>query len=89
MIKQANRQPQVTNITNIVQTSPEKKTNQKPGDVISDRYILKELSPCGSLEAFKLSIASKLNEAEKAGYRFVDRIPVNQTESILIFERVK
>ena len=50
------------------------------------RYILKTLQTAGPAARTEMALAALLGEAAKSGYRYIDRIPANQTENILIFE---
>jgi len=62
------------------------------GDVVAgetSRYILKPVTISGPLPVVLFSLAERLTVAEKAGYRYIDRIPASSTESIMIFEKVK
>lgn len=59
-----------------------------PGDIIVADYILKEISTCGTMENFAITLAEKLSQAAKSGYKYVDRIPANSTESIMIFTKI-
>jgi hypothetical protein len=86
MIKNYGTKNGVPNIPN-PPPIPEQKKVAAPGDVQLSRYLLKEMQTFGSMEQIKLAISERLSAAEKAGYRYVDRIPANQTESIMIFEK--
>jgi hypothetical protein len=90
MIKR-NRQPEPDNKIGASAppvTAPVESKIQTPDDVVigEGRYVLKTLQTSGTVDSVKTALAAKLSEAEKAGYRYVDRIPANQTESVLVFE---
>jgi hypothetical protein len=92
MIKQRQNQP-LNNVVNFQQQPPKvQPPAARPGDlatVTASNYILKPVNTNGPLEVVMFAIAERLACAEKAGYRYIDRIPANNTESIMIFEKIK
>lgn len=56
--------------------------------VADGEYLLKPLQHCGTLDSVASSIAKRLAKARKGGYRYIDRIPANAQESVLIFEKI-
>ena len=90
MIKQTHRSE--TKPTNVVNFQKPQQLGAVAGDVISgqeSRYILKPVTTNGPLAVVMFAIAERLSVAEKAGYRYIDRIPASSTESVMIFERIK
>lgn len=61
-----------------------------PTDIIvaDGEYLLKPLSHCGTLDSVSSSIAKRLATARKLGYKYLDRIPANTQESVLIFTKL-
>ena len=92
MIKQTHRpETKPANVVNF-QKPATQTVAAVAGDVISgqeSRYILKPVTTNGPLAVVMFAIAERLTVAEKAGYRYIDRIPASSTESIMIFEKVK
>jgi hypothetical protein len=84
--RQQERQPTLTHaLKNSEQLKPVISTF---GDVVADIYTVKEICTCDTAARVSLSIANKLNEASRAGYRYVDRVQANASESVLIFIKV-
>ena len=69
-------------------TSSENSQNFFPGDIVMPEYLLKDILTYGTADRIKLAIAEKLSEAAKEGYRYIDRIPANSTESIMVFIKI-
>ena len=91
MIKQnyhKNQQAPAANVVNF----------QKPqqaavaGDVVSgetSRYLLKPVDTRGPMPVVLAAIARRLSESEQGGYRYVNQIPANSGEAVMVFERIK
>jgi len=62
------------------------------GDVVagqSSRYILKPVDTRGPMPVVLAAIARRLSESEQGGYRYVNQIPANSGEAVMVFERIK
>lgn len=90
MIKQIHKQEQKP--ANIVNFQKPQQLGAVAGDVVSgqeSRYILKPVTTCGPLTVVLFGIAERLSTAEKAGYRFIQTIPANSGEAVMVFEKIK